>query len=184
MKFDVFKKGIGIILLILFVVCAVSCVNAADDEDDSEITMLTLSKGGLVINYPSTWGYSEATSPYAIMAISKLDSIDSTGIGQINILVEKKPVEGEFYTYVNDSYKEMEQDSSYQIVSSGGVLIGNIDGVEYVYTSDINGSVKQHKAVWFEKGGQAYVLSYNAPTDQFEENLYVFDYILSDINIT
>lgn len=184
MKYDVFKKGIAIILLFLFVICIVSCVNAADSDEESGLSMLTLSKGGLVINYPSNWGYSEATSQYAVLAISKLDSIDSTGVGQVNILVEKKPIEGEFYTYVNSTYQDMQRDSSFQIVSSGGVMIGNIDGVEYVYTSNQNGTMKEHKAVWFEKGGQAYVLMYSAPSDKFEDNLYVFDYILSDITIT
>ncbi|WP_407393285.1 hypothetical protein [Methanobrevibacter sp.] len=182
MKFNVLKKSIAIILLILFMVCVVSCVNAENSED-SEISMLTLSKGGIVMNYPSTWGYSEATSQYAIMAISKLDSIDSFGVGQVNILIEKKPVEGEFYSYVNSTYQKMQKDSSFQLISSGGVMIGTIEGVEYIYTSDQNGTVKEHKAVWFEKGGQAYVLLYSAPTDKFEENLYVFDYILSDIQI-
>lgn len=178
-----FNKFISIILLILFVICIASTVNAAND-DESELTMLTLSKGGLVISYPSNWGYSEATSQYAVLAISKLDSIDGMGIGQVNILVEKKPIEGEFYSYVNSTYQEMQRDSSYQIISSGGVLIGNIDGVEYIYTSNLDGVLREHKAVWFEKGGQAYVLMYSAPADTFEDNLYVFDYILSDIKIT
>lgn len=183
MKINVFKKSIAILLLILFVICVVSCVNAETD-DDSEITMLTLSKGGLVINYPSTWGYSEATSQYAVLAISKLDSIDSAGVGQVNILVEKKPIEGEFYSYVNDTYKDMQKDSSFTLVSSGGVMVGNINAVEYIYTSNQNGTEKEHKAVWFEKGGQAYVLLYSAPPSEFEDSLYIFDYILNDIKIT
>lgn len=184
MKINVLKNSIAIILLILFVLCVVSCVNAETTNDESEITMLTLSKGGLVFEYPSTWGYSQATSPYAIMAISKLDSIDSSGVGQVNILVEKKPIEGEFYNYVNSTYETMQKDSSFHLVSSGGVMVGNINAVEYIYTSNQNGTEKEHKAVWFEKGGQAYVLSYNAPTSEFEDSLYIFDYILSDIKVT
>lgn len=184
MKIKMLKRSIAIILIVLFLVCIVSSVNAETSGDESELTMLTLSKGGLVINYPSNWGYSEATSEYAILAISKLDSINSVGVGQVNILVEKKPVEGEFYTYVNNTYKAMQKDSSFDLISSGGVMVGNIDAVQYIYTSNQNGTMKEHKAVWFEKGGQAYVLLYSAPQDQFENNLYVFDYILSDIKIT
>ena len=84
---------------------------------------------------PSNWGYSESTSNYSIMALSKLDSIDSAGIGQININFEKKPIEGEFYSYVNDTYKSMQKDSSFELVSSGGVMVGTMDAVEYIYTS-------------------------------------------------
>lgn len=183
MKSNILKRSILIISLIIILMSVFACVNAA--EDNSDISMLSLSKGGLLIHYPSSWGYSESTSNYSIMAISKLDSIDSAGIGQVSINFEKKPVEGEFYTYVNETYKSMQKDSSFELVSSGGVMVGTIDAVEYIYTSTSDDGVqKEHKAVWFEKGGQAYVMLYSAPPEDFEENLYVFDYIISDIQIT
>ena len=78
----------------------------------------------------------------------------------------------------------MSKDPDYGLVSSGGMVLADHDAMEYIYTSNTNGVQKEHKAVWFEKGGQAYVLLYSAPIDQFEDNLYVFDYILSDIQIT
>lgn len=183
MKSNILKKSILIISLLVIVMSVFACVNAA--EDNSDLTMLSLSKGGLQIHYPSNWGYSESTSEYSIMAISKLDSIDSSGIGQVNINFEKKPIEGEFYSYVNETYKSMQRDSSFELISSGGVMVGNIDAVEYIYTStDDEGTVKEHKAVWFEKGGQAYVMMYSAPPELFEDSLYVFDYIISDIQVT
>ncbi|MBQ9160030.1 MAG: hypothetical protein IJ672_01550 [Methanobrevibacter sp.] len=181
MKNNVLRYGISIVLCLLFIGCIVTSVSA---DDSSELTMLSLSKGGIVINYPSDWGYSQATSQYSIMSISKLDSIDSAGIGQVNINVEKKPLEGDFYTFVNDTYKSMSKDSSFELVSSGELTLDDMTALEYIYTSSQNDtSIKEHKAVWFEKGGQAYVLLYSAPVDQFESNLYVFDYILTDIQI-
>ena len=78
----------------------------------------------------------------------------------------------------------MQYDSSFKLISSGDSVIGDRQAVEYIYTSNQNGIEREHKAVWFEKGGQAYVLLYSAPINQFEQNLYVFDYILSDIQIT
>ena len=63
-------------------------------------------------------------------------------------------------------------------------MIAGKPALEYIYTSNDNGLEREHKAVWFEKGGQAYVIMYSAPLDQFESNLYVFDYIISDIQIT
>ena len=101
-----------------------------------------------------------------------------------NINFEKKPIEGDFYTFVNSTYKSMQYDSSFKLISSGDSVIGDRQAVEYIYTSNQNGIEREHKAVWFEKGGQAYVLLYSAPINQFEQNLYVFDYILSDIQIT
>ena len=166
-------------MFILFVV-SLSTVNAGSDGD----TLLSLSNSGVTINYPSDWGYSKAVSSDSIMAISKISSIDSMGIGQVNINVEKRPIEGDFYTFVNSTYKSMSKDPDYSLVSSGGLILAGHDALEYIYTSNTDGVQKEHKAVWFEKGGQAYVLLYSVPLDQFEDNLYVFDYILTDIQIT
>ena len=180
MKGKILKGSIIAIILIVFLLSSVS----AESKSNDQTTIQTLSKGGLTINYPSDWGYSKANSNYSIMSISKLASIDSAGVGQVNINFEKKPIEGEFYSFVNSTYKSMQYDSSFNLVSSGESIIGDRAALEYIYTSNDNGVERQHKAVWFEKGGQAYVLLYSAPMDQFDANLYVFDYILSDIQIT
>ena len=89
-----------------------------------------------------------------------LDMMDFTS----QVIEENKHVQA---SYRNDSQK------SY--IESFLMRIKNI--------SNDNGIEREHKAVWFEKGGQAYVLLYSAPLDQFESNLYVFDYILTDIQI-
>jgi hypothetical protein len=180
MRDRLLKGSIVAIILIIFLMSSVSAETNANEKTNIQ----TLSKGGLTIHYPSDWGYSKATSNYSIMSISKLDSIDSAKIGQVNINFEKKPVEGEFSSFVNTTYKSMESDPSFSLVSSGASVIGDRPAFEYIYTSNNNGVEREHKAVWFEKGGQAYVLLYSAPLDQFESNLYVFDYILSDIQIT
>lgn len=177
------KLLMGSLIAIILIVFLVSSVSAETKSNDGN-TVQTLSKGGLTINYPSNWGYSKATSNYSIMSISKLDSIDAAGIGQVNINFEKKPIEGDFSSFVNTTYKSMEHDSSFTLVSSGESVVGGRQAFEYVYTSHDEGAEREHKAVWFEKGGQAYVLLYSAPLDQFESNLYVFNYILSDIQIT
>ena len=180
MKGKILRGSIIAVVLIMFLVSSVS----ADTNADEETQVMTLSKGGLVINYPSDWGYSQATSNCSIMSISKLDSIDSKGVDQVNINFEKKPIEGDFYTFVNSTYKSMQYDASFKLISSGESVIGDREALEYIYTSNDDGMDREHKAVWFEKGGQAYVMLYSAPVDQFEQNLYVADYILSDIQIT
>lgn len=180
MEGKILKGSIIIIILIIFLVASVAAVSNSEEPT----TIQTLSKGGLVIHYPSDWGFSQATSNYSIMAISKLDSIDAAGVGQVNINIEKKPIEGEFYSFVNTSYKSMQHDNEFTLVSSGESTIGDRPSLEYIYISNNHGVEREHKAIWFEKGGQAYVLLYSAPPEQFEANLYVFDYILSDIQIT
>lgn len=181
MKGNVLKGSMIAIILLLLLISAASIASA---DDNSNINIKSSSKGGITIYYPSDWGYSQATSNYSIMAISKIDSIDALGIGQINIIIEKKPIEGDFETFVNETYQNMQKDSSYNLVSSGKVSFAGNDALEYVYTSTKGTGEKEHKAIWFEKGGQAYVIMYSAPIQDFEDNLYVFDYVLSEIQIT
>ena len=180
MKSNILKASLISVICLLFLISVVSADNTTSDDQ----SVLTLSRGGLSISYPSDWGFSEAKSNYSIMAISKLSSIDSSGVGQVNINFEKKPLEGDLETFVNSTYSAMQNDSSFELVSSGGVVVGDKNALEFVYTTNDNNNEKEHKAVWFEKGGQAYVILYSAPTDDFESNLYVFDYILSNIQIT
>ena len=179
---NVLKRSIVVISFVLLIICAVSCVNAQDD--DSDITMMTLSKGGLVIKYPSNWGCAQAESNCSIMSIAKLDSIDASGVGQVNINFEKKSYEGDFETYLNNTYGTLKKDPSFNLTASGEVMVNNVHAYEYTYSSEKNGTVKEHKAVWFEKGGQAYVMLYSAPVSEYDDNVYVFNYILSDIQIT
>ena len=177
-------KGSVIALIVIICLMFIASGVSAQGSSNNDTTIETLSKGGLSITYPSNWGASQATSNYSIMSISKLDSIDAAGVGKVNINFEKKALDKEFNTFVNDTYKQMQYDSSFKLVSSGDSVVAGKPAFEYVYTSTDNGIEREHKAVWFEKGGQAYVMMYSAPLDQFEANLYVFDYILSDIQIT
>jgi hypothetical protein len=180
MKDKVFKGSIILLTILLFLI-SVTAVASADNNSD--VSIMSLSKGGITLQYPSDWGDSQATSNYSVLAISKINSVDGLGIGQININIEKKPIEGDFETFVNETYDKMKRDSSYHLVSSGSVYVADKEGLEYIYTSTENTGEKEHKAIWFEKGGQAYVIMYSAPVSDFEDNLYVFDFVLANMQV-
>lgn len=155
-----------------------------NSNSNESVTMLTMSKGGVTVNYPSNWILSQATSNNSIIAISKESSIDNLEVGQVNINVEKKGFTGDFNSFVNKSYTNIHADSGFNIVSSGEVDLHGEKVLQYIYTSTgNNGIVKQHKALWFERNGEAYVIMYSAPIDKYEANLPAADYIISNIKI-
>lgn len=155
-----------------------------NSNSNESVTMLTISKGGVTVNYPSNWILSQATSNNSIIAISKESSIDNLEVGQVNINVEKKGFTGDFNSFVNKSYTNIHADSGFNIVSSGEVDLHGEKVLQYIYTSTgNNGIVKQHKALWFERNGEAYVIMYSAPIDKYEANLPAADYIISNIKI-
>ena len=156
----------------------------SNSNSNESVTMLSMSKGGVTVNYPSNWILSQATSNNSIIAISKESSIDNLEVGQVNINVEKKGFTGDFNSFVNKSYTNIHADSGFNIVSSGEVDLNGEKVLQYIYTSTgNNGIAKQHKALWFERNGEAYVIMYSAPIDKYEANLPAADYIMSHIKI-
>ena len=158
--------------------------NSNNANSNESVTMLSMSKGGVTVNYPSNWVLSQATSNNSVIAISKESAVDNLEVGQVNIHVEKKEFSGDFESFVNKSYTNIQAESAFDLVSSGEVSINNEKALEYIYTSSANtGVVKQHKALWFERGNQAYVIMYSAPIDKYEANLPAADYIIEQIKI-
>jgi len=189
------NKMTAIVFLILIVIIAVfgfivlsdlnfENANNSNNTGNESVTMLSVSKGGVTVNYPSNWVYSQSTSNNSIIAISKESHVDNLEVGQVNINVEKKEFNGTFDTFINKTYTNLQADNNFEIMSSGEVAINNEKALEYIYSSNSsNGVIKQHKAVWFEKGNTAYVILYSAPVDKYESNLPAADYIIQHIQI-
>ena len=158
--------------------------NSVMGSGNETVTMLSATKGGVSVEYPSNWVLSNSTSNNSIIAVSKQGSVDSFQIGQVNINVEKKEFDGTFDSFINKTYTNIAADSSYQLVSSGELSLDGQNAFQYVYTSKaMDGSNRQHKAIWFEKNNYAYVVMYRAPVDQYDANLPAADYIIQHIKI-
>lgn len=174
---------IAVIAIFGFIIINDVQFNHNNTNSNQSVTMLSASKGGVNVYYPSNWVVSQATSNHSVIAISKQDSIDNQGIGQININVEKKEFTGDFQYFVNKTYNNIQADSGFQLISSGEIQINNEKVLQYIYTSNTSGVEKQHKALWFERNGVAYVILYSAPIDKYDANLAAADYIIKQITI-
>lgn len=158
---------------------AVDCVFAADNGTDIQ----TISKGGVVIKFPSTWCIAKSTSNTSVVSIAEIDSINLNKVAAVTINIERKPIEGSFDKFINSTYASIENDESFNLSSSGAVAIGDMEGKEYTYTSSINGTVKEHRAIWIDHDDEAYVILYSAPIDQFNSNIKVFDFVIHNLQI-
>lgn len=180
---------IGIVLLLVIiaifgyiVINDVQFDKKNNSNSNESVSMLSISKDGVTVNYPSNWVLSQATSNNSVIAISKESSVDNLEVGQVNIHVEKKKYSGDFKNFVNKSYTNIQADKSFDLVSSGEVAINDMRALEYIYTSSAStGVIKQHKALWFDRGDEAYVVMYSAPIDKYEANLAAADYIMQHI---
>ena len=175
-KFTVIGVLMVVVLIAVFGYIIVNDIQfdaAQEDSNNESVTMLSDSKGGVVVEYPSNWVLSNSTSNDSIIAVSKGNSVDSFQIGQVNVNVEKRGLDEGFDSFLNRTYTNIGADPAFQLVSSGDIYT----------SSSVDGSVRQHKAIWFEKNNCAYVIMYSAPVDQFEANLPAADYIIEHINI-
>jgi len=171
------KKYLLIILIVFTAVLVSGCIT--DDADDNGIK--TVTKNGVVLKYPSEWVVSQATSNISLVSVSASSSIDSDKIGNVNVNVEKKPLTAPLNVFINQTSTAMSKDSSFTLISSGEVLVGDKEGIEIVYQSEVNGTLKKHKAVWVEHNNNAVVILCSAPASEFDSNLKVFDFIIENI---
>ena len=177
------KKNIIGILVVIVLITSITCVVAESQSSLADKDFQTISKNGISIKFPLEWGISKSSSNCSLIAISNLASIDSNGVAQVNINIEKKPVEGDFNKFVNKSYTLMSKTGNYSLVSSGNVSTGKYNGLMFTYNSNINGTVKTHEAIWIEHNKDAYVLLFSAPKNQFDSNVKVFDYVVHSFTI-
>lgn len=180
------KKYVLGIVIILAVIFASGCITDGNSSQggDNSTQINSLSRGGVMIYYPGDWVVSQATSNYSVIAISDSASIDNSNVGQVNINIERHPYEGSFDTFVNQTYTSLQADSGYNLTSSGQVTVGNTQGIQYIYSSYVNGTYKQHQSVWVDQGNEALVITYTAPEANFDAKLNVFEFVLSNLQIT
>lgn len=166
------------------VVFVSGCILDGSGEGANQTTVKTLTKNGVMMDYPSDWIVSQASSNKSLVAISKSDSIDRSKVGQVTVNVEKTELSQPLKSYINQTYSAMEKDDTFELVSSGNITVNGEPGFQYIYTAEAHGSFKQHKAVWIEHGNEAYVILCSAPVQEFDSNLKTFDFIISNFKIT
>lgn len=178
------KKYLIGILIILAVIFVSGCIIGDNSNNENTIQTQTISKNGVMVRYPADWVISQSTANGSLVAISNSEYIDSSKVGQVNVNIQKQKLSGSFDTFLNKTYTAMAKDSSYNLTSSGNISVNGENGVEYMYTSDLNGTLKEHKAVWIEHGDEVYVILCSAPVNEFDSNLKVFNFIIENFQIT
>lgn len=173
------------ILVVLLVISISGCITDNNDSNDNTTDIQTVSQKGILIRFPSDWVLAEAQSNDSIISVANSASLDSSKVADVNVNVEKRVLSGSFDSMVNSNYASLMSNSSNQLISLGDIKVGDQDAKECIYTStDDDGKVKQHKAVWLNYGSNVYVILCTAPQDQFDSQLKYFDYIISNIKIT
>lgn len=181
------KTYIGVIVVILIIVCGMFIYsNKVHNSDDVNATeSLSVSENGVSIVVPADWVKASSQSNESVLAVANSTSKDSNGFNDINVNIEKKDVKNSLDYEFNSNYKSLSSNTDYQILFTGNVSgIAGQDGMEADYISNVDGSSKQHKAIWIEKDGSIYVILCSAPQTAFADHENIFNNIINTFEFT
>ena len=174
-------------MIILAVIFVSGCIGDSDNNNSSTngSAPLTIAKNGVLIKYPGDWVIATSGSNDSIVAVADPNSKDSgTGLSNVNVNIERRSIPSSLVTYFNQTYTKLFSNSDYTQIAQGNTSIGSYTALEAVYTQDVNGTIKQHRALWIEHNNEVYVILCTAPQNEFQNQLRNFDLIISSFRIT
>ena len=181
------KYIVGIVILIIIIGGAFLYANKVMKEKESlnETEYLKVSQNGVSILVPGNWAKASSESNSSILAVADPNSNDLRGFSQVNINIEKKAITDSLDSEFNRNYNTLSSTSGYQVLFTGNVSgIAGHSGLEADYLSNMMAGTKQHKAIWIEKEGYAYVILCTAPQSSFESNEMIFNQIIGNFKFT
>ena len=174
------KKYILGFLAILLVISVSGCIGSDNTDNANSTKVQQISENGVTLLYPSNWVKASAQDNASVLAIANPQLKDSDGQCLINVNIEKKEISSSLDSEFSSTYEMLGSNSDYSILSEGNVTLGSYHGLEAIYSSNINGTAKMHKAVWIENNNEAYVILCSAPQDKFDSQSQIFDFIISN----
>lgn len=177
----IFAIGLIIVILILgasFLI--VHPITTGDDVNKSQET-IEFSENGVNLLIPGDWVSAKSNSNSSILAVADSNTKDSAGFNSINLNVEKKSTYNSLDYEFKSNYNRLSRNSAYEILYEGNVTIEGTQGMEVGYTSSDTGYLKQHKAIWFKKDSDIYVILCTAPESKWAEEESTFDFIINNM---
>lgn len=177
--------GIGVLLIILIVGISflMNFPLNSNNETDNSHQSIEYSQNGITLSMPGDWVSADSESNESVLAIADPKSKDSSGFNSINVNIEKKSDARALETEFNSNYNTLARNSDFNILFEGNASFNGEPAMEADYTSESNGVVKEHKAIWVQKDSDIYVILCSAPESEFENELSTFDFIINSIQL-
>jgi len=184
---ELMKKYIlGIIVVIAIIFVSAYITLSSDNSGVNGIeSPKILAKNGVLIKYPGSWIVAKSDVNDSIMAVADPKFKDPvTGLSNVNVNIERKELPSSLDTYFNQTYSKLFSNSNYTPIAIGNTSVGSYNALEAIYTQNVGGSLKQHRAIWIENNNEVFVILSTAPQEDFQSQLKNFDFILANFRIT
>ena len=180
------KKIIAIGLVLILLVVGISFfINHPINNNDINASQQSVeyTENGITLSMPGDWVSAESKSNATVLAIAAPNPKDSSGFNSVNVNIEKKSNARSLETEFNSNYNILARNSDFNIIFEGNATFNDEPAMEADYTSESNGVLKQHKAIWVKKDSDIYVILCSAPDSQYEELKGTFDFIINSIKM-
>ena len=176
---------IGFVLIILILGFSFFINNPIKTNNDVNASQQSVeyTENGITLSVPGDWVSAHSESNDTVLAVADPNSKDSSGFNSVNVNIEKKSNARALETEFNSNYNILARNSDFNILFEGNATFNDEPAMEADYTSESNGVVKQHKAIWVKKDSDIYVILCSAPQSEFDDKLSTFDFIINSVQL-
>lgn len=128
---------------------------------------------GFRVDYPQNWSKENRDDFWAtgVVFSSPLENDADQFKEQVSVLVEDLPQNLALAEYTEQSLSEIKQLSDPTIGEAQHITLGTDEGRQIVYHGEENGSIVQRMQTWSVNGNRAYVITYTAIPESYDDYL-------------
>ncbi len=144
-----------------------------DPEPKISLSLYENTDYGFKVDYPEVWSRQNRDDFFAtgVTFFSPLeDSLDKFK-ERVCILIEYLPDDVSLEQYTEESIAEVKKLSDPNVGEAEVVYLGDNEGRKIIYMGDVNGNTVQRMQAWSIKDNRAYILTYTAKLDSYNNYL-------------
>jgi eukaryotic-like serine/threonine-protein kinase len=128
---------------------------------------------GFRVDYPQNWSKENRDDFWStgVVFSSPLENDADQFKEQVSVLVEDLPQNFALAEYTEQSLSEIKQLSDPTIGKAQSITLGSNEGRQIIYHGEENGSTVQRMQTWSVNGNRAYVITYTAIPESYDDYL-------------
>lgn len=184
-KFKAIALVISLLALIAAAVGSWLFFKDKSSEPEPELSLYENSSQGFKINYPEMWLPRNRDDFFAtgVIFVSPLENDTDNFKEKVSVLVENLSSEISLAQYTDESIAEIKKLSDPSVGDALESTLGDNEARQVIYRGEENGKSVQRMQTWSVKDNQAYVITYTAQPDNYDNYLPTVEKMLTSFEI-
>ena len=142
-------------------------------EPELKLSLYENDSHGFRVNYPEVWSQQNRDDFFAmgVVFFSPLENDSDKFKERVSVLVENLSSDMSLAQYTDESISEIKRLSDPKVGEAQAINLGNHEARQVVYLGEENGNPVQRMQTWSVKNNQAYVITYTAQPDSYDNYL-------------